>query len=174
MASVHSTYKIVIAGSPGLAKSCFLKRCDTLNDTKWKSINSVNSIKVTWKTTQGKISICLCAAPCGDEHKELRKELYQGAHAAIIILDTDQFNDDVFVWIREIREAVPDINIAVVLYWVKVPPVDSVPYDGSEYEDVSTSYFAVFTEACYDYEKPFIYLMRKLTHDDNLYVLLGL
>lgn len=71
-------------------------------------------------------------------------------------------------WHRDISRVCPDIPIVLCGNKVDVTEREVPPKQINYHRKKSLAYFEISVKSNYNYEKPFIYLLRQLSNDDKL------
>lgn len=169
----HKVYKVVIVGDSGCGKTSFVKRHLTGNfNIKPLPTVSVEVHPLLFHTTEGTIHLNTWDCSGNEKSDGFRDGYYIGAEAVIVMFDvTNQKSfESVEKWVLDVFRVIP-INIPIALCGNKVDVMDRVvkaeqiqPY----IEKFGFHYFDVSAKSNYNYEKPFLYLLRKLTNKENL------
>lgn len=164
-------FKLVLIGDGGTGKTTFVKRHLTGEfEKRYEATIGVEVHPMVFATSQGKIRFMVWDTAGQEKLSGLRDGYYIGAHCAIIMFDvTSRITyKNVPKWYKDITRVCD--NIPIVLVGNKVDVVDRKVKarqilfprkHGIQYYDVSA-------KSNYQFEKPFIWLLKKLTGDANL------
>jgi GTP-binding nuclear protein Ran len=167
MPSQPKTYKIIFAGDSNTGKSTYLERYRSGDflvryDRTYGAITSV----IPFHTSSGKFVFNVWDISSG-----LRDGYYCNADAAVIFFDKTNKRsfENVPNWIREITAVSPDVKIVIVGTKCDLPD-SKVTY--REIEDLignsNMEYYDISAKSNYNFEKPFLSLMRKFSNDPEL------
>jgi len=100
----------------------------------------------------------------------LREGYYIGGHAAIILFDvTNRMSyKSVAIWYRDITRVCPDIPIVLCGNKVDVKNREVKPKQIIFHRKKCLQYYDISVKSNYNYEKPFVYLIRRLFSDPAL------
>ena len=164
-------YKLVLVGDGGTGKTTFVKRHLTGEfEKKYIATLGVEVHPMDFYTSRGKIRFMVWDTAGQEKLSGLRDGYYIGAHCAIIMFDVCSriTYKNVPKWFKDITRVC--YNIPVVLVGNKVDIVDRKVKakqilfprkHGIQYYDISA-------KNNYQFEKPFLWLLKKLTQDPNL------
>ena len=104
----------------------------------------------------------------------LREGYYIGGQAAIIMFDVTArlTYRNVPNWHRDIGRVCPDIPVVLCGNKVDVTEREVPPKQINYHRRKSLAYYEISVKSNYNYEKPFIYLLRELSKDDKLALVL--
>ncbi len=174
-----STYKVLLVGSGGSGKSTYVKKFRTGEfEKKYIPTVGVEVHPRVFHTNQG--AICVNVWDCAGQEKfgGLRHGYYCQADAAIIMFDlTSRMSfRDVLMYFNDIRKICGDIPIVVAGNKVdildrKVKERDITPIlqkMGDISDKSKLHYCDVSAKTNYNFEKPFLSLIRDITEDSSL------
>lgn len=165
-----ATFKIVLVGEGGVGKSTFVKRHLTGEfETKYVPTLGVEVHPLTFHTTEG--PICFNIWDCAGQEKfgELRDGYYIGAQGAIVMYDCTSklTRKSIDFWKDEVRR-VSLTEIPIVVCGNKVDIKGK-----KQYKKTEDPHFLISAKSNYNFEKPFLYLARKLTNNPELEFIQG-
>lgn len=164
-------YKLVLVGDGGTGKTTFVKRHLTGEfEKRYEATMGVEVHPMDFSTTRGKIRFMVWDTAGQEKLSGLRDGYYIGAHCAIIMFDvTSRITyKNVPKWYKDLTRVCD--NIPIVLVGNKVDVVDRKVKarqilfprkHGIQYYDISA-------KSNYQFEKPFLWLLKKLTGDSQL------
>lgn len=165
------TYKVLVVGDGGVGKSTLIHRHVTGEfESKYIATMGVEVHPLTFSTTDGNLTLNLWDCAGQEKFRGLDKGYYIGADAAILMFDVTSrttYNNLEF-WYNRIREICP--YIPIVLCGSKVDCKDRKvkPRQITFHREHKLQYYDVSARSNYNFEKPFLYLMRKLTNNSEL------
>lgn len=163
--------KLIIVGDGGVGKTTFVKRHLTGEfEKKYIATQGVEVHPMEFSTTKGKIKFNVWDTAGQEKLSGLRDGYYIDAHCAIIMFDvTSRITyKNVPKWYKDITRICEGIPIVLVgnkvdekNRKVKAKQILFARKHGLQYFDVSA-------KSNYQFEKPFVWLLKKLTGDPNL------
>lgn len=163
-------FKVILVGDGGVGKTTFVKRHRTGEfDKKYVPTMGVDVHPLPFHTNLGKV-IFNCWDTAGQEKMGgLRDGYYIGGQAAIIMFDvTSRITyKNVPHWHRDISRVCDEIPI--VLCGNKIDSKDRrvKPRDIYFHRKRNLQYYDISAKSNYHFEKPFLYIAKKLTGDDK-------
>ena len=164
-------YKLVLCGDGGTGKTTFVKRHLTGEfEKKYIATLGVEVHPMVFCTTRGKIRFQVWDTAGQEKLSCLRDGYYIGAHCAIIMFDVCSrvTYKNVAKWFKELTRVCEGIPIVLVGNKVdiadrkvKARQILFPRKHGIQYYDISA-------KSNYQFEKPFLWLLKKLTGDPNL------
>jgi GTP-binding nuclear protein Ran len=163
-------FKVMVLGPAGAGKTTFIKRHATGEFTK--SYNETKSVEVThlpFYTSMGKITFDIWDCSGQDQFSDNNDIAYHNVEAAMIMFDVTSTCSyrNVNHWYNTIHKK--SLNIPTILCGNKVDCKDNklkardIQLNGNvEY------YYDISAKSNYNFEKPFLYLARKLLNNANL------
>ena len=168
---VVAEYKLILCGDGGTGKTTFVKRHLTGEfEKKYIATLGVEVHPMIFHTSRGKIKFMVWDTAGQEKLACLRDGYYIGAQCAIIMFDVSSrvTYKNVPKWFKDVTRVCE--NIPIVLVGNKVDIADRKVKarqilfprkHGIQYYDISA-------KSNYQFEKPFLWLLRKLTGDPNL------
>jgi GTP-binding nuclear protein Ran len=163
-------FKLILVGDGGVGKTCFVKRHRTGEfEKKYVATMGVEVYPLPFHTNLGPV-IFNCWDTAGQEKfGGLRDGYYIGGQAAIIMFDVTArvTYRNVPLWHKDLIRVCE--NIPIVLCGNKVDCKDRKvkPKDISFHRKKNLQYYDISARSNYNYEKPFLYIARKLTGDNT-------
>lgn len=160
---VNRQYKIDICGPKGCGKSSFMLRHCTGDFLK--ECQNVSRVSLTFKSNEG------------DSYDLLvREHSHNDSDAMIIMFDICNFNDAISKTIEKLfsQNDKPKILCAtkrdLINFHIKFKTHQQYVYN--TLEDIikknNSKFYIISSKTCYDYEKPFTFLLRQLTCNQEL------
>ena len=165
------SFKLVLVGDGGVGKTTFVKRHRTGEfEKKYVATIGVEIHPLRFSTNYGQI-VFSCWDTAGQEcFGGLRDGYYIQAKCAIIMFDVTsrQSYKNVPNWYRDLVRVCG--NIPVVLCGNKVDEKERKvkPKQIIFHRKKNLQYYDISAKTNYNYEKPFLYLARKVTNQQNL------
>jgi GTP-binding nuclear protein Ran len=159
-------HKIIIVGDGGVGKTTFVKRHRTGEfEEKYVATLGVEVHPLTFNTNHGRFTLNTWDCAGKKEFGGLRDGYYEGAHGAIVMFDVTNRNsyENVESWYEKVRKIRPDIPIVLCGNKVDVQGREVRPEDIKKHITLELDYFDVSAKSNYNFEKPFLTLIRKLT-----------
>ena len=168
---VVAEYKLVLCGDGGTGKTTFVKRHLTGEfEKKYIATLGVEVHPMEFCTTRGVIRFQVWDTAGQEKLSCLRDGYYIGAHCAIIMFDVCSrvTYKNVTKWYKELTRVCE--NIPIVLVGNKVDVADR-KVKASQIlfpKKYGIQYYDISAKSNYQFEKPFLYLLKKLSGDPNL------
>ncbi|CAD8204270.1 unnamed protein product [Paramecium octaurelia] len=168
---VAAEFKLVVVGDGAVGKTTFVKRHLTGEfEKKYLATQGVEVSQVIFYTTHGPIRLVIWDTAGQEKLGGLREGYYIGANCAIIMFDvTSRISyKNVPKWHKDLTRICE--NIPIVLVGNKVDSKDRKvkARQITFHRKVNIQYYDVSAKSNYQYEKPFLYLLRRLANDANL------
>jgi len=163
-------FKLILVGEGGVGKTTFVKRHRTGEfEKKYVATMGVEVHPIPFHTTLGKV-IFNCWDTAGQEKfGGLRDGYYIGGQAAIIMFDVTSrvTYKSVPHWYKDLVRVCE--HIPIVLCGNKVDSKDRKvkPKDIHFHRKKNLQYYDISAKSNYNFEKPFLYIARKLTGNPN-------
>ncbi|XP_060209739.1 GTP-binding nuclear protein Ran2-like [Lycium barbarum] len=168
----YPSFKLVIVGDGGTGKTTFVKRHLTGEfEKKYNSTIGVEVHPLDFFTNCGKIRFD-CWDTVGQEKLGcLRDGYYIDARCAIIMFDVTAHltYKNVPIWHGDIRRVCGDIPIVLCGNKVDAQNRQVKAKQVTFHRDSNSEYYEISAKSNYNFEKPFLYLARKLAGDANLH-----
>lgn len=166
-------FKVVLIGDGGVGKTTFVKRHITGEfEKKYIATQGVEVSSITFYTNHGPIKLALWDTAGQEKLGGLREGYYIGAHAAVLMFDvtTRITYKNVPKWYKDLTRICD--NIPIVLVGNKVDQKDRKvkARQITFHRKRNLQYFDISAKSNYQYEKPFLWILRTLTGDPNLYL----
>ncbi len=164
-------FKIVLIGDGGAGKTTFINRHRTGEFTKsYLATMGVEVNPLPFSTSLGNIVFSIWDCAGQEKFGGLRDGYYVGAQAAIIMFDVTSLASykSASEYCNELRKNHPTIPIVVCGNKVDCKDRKVKPKDIKFPEKSQIQYYDISAKSNYNFEKPFIYLARKLTGDPTL------
>jgi GTP-binding nuclear protein Ran len=139
---------------------------------KYIATQGVEVSSITFNTNHGPIKLSLWDTAGQEKLGGLREGYYIGAHAAILMFDvtTRITYKNIPKWYKDLTRICD--NIPIVLVGNKVDQKDRKvkARQITFHRKRNLQYFDISAKSNYQYEKPFLWILRTLTGDLNLYL----
>ena len=161
--SSSTEFKVLILGDAGVGKTSFISRHTT---GEFKALSAELS-KLSFYTNKGKYNLDIWDL----EEKKIKEENYSSINACILMFDLTEIStyNNIIQQYHNMRKVCGDIPI--VMCGNKVDCIGRKV----KHEDIFTlhkkfelQYYDISAKSTYNFEKPFLYLLRKLTKNDDL------
>jgi GTP-binding nuclear protein Ran len=163
-------FKLILVGDGGVGKTTFVKRHRTGEfEKKYVATMGVEVHPLEFHTNLGKI-IYNCWDTAGQEKfGGLRDGYYIGGQSAIIMFDVTArvTYKSVPVWHKDLVRVCENIPIVLVGNKVDCKDRKVKPKDIHFHRKKNLQYYDISAKSNYNFEKPFLYITRKLTGDPN-------
>lgn len=163
--------KMILVGDGGVGKTTFVKRHLTGEfERKYIATQGVEVSPMEFNTTKGKIRFNVWDTAGQEKLSGLRDGYYIDAHCGIIMFDVCSrvTYKNVPKWYKDITRICENIPLVLVgnkvdekNRKVKAKQILFARKNGLQYFDISA-------KSNYQFEKPFVWLLKKLTGDPNL------
>ncbi|CAM0910134.1 unnamed protein product [Alopecurus aequalis] len=164
-------FKLVLVGDGGTGKTTFVKRHVTGEfEKKYEPTIGVEVRPLDIHTSHGKIRFSCWDTAGQEKFGGLRDGYYIHGHCAIIMFDvTSRLTyKNVPTWHRDICRVCENIPIVLCGNKVDVKNRQVKSKMVTFHRKKSLQYYEISAKSNYNFEKPFLYLARKLTGDMNL------
>ncbi|MDP2438712.1 MAG: Ran family GTP-binding nuclear protein [archaeon] len=159
-------YKLLLIGDGGVGKTCFVKRHRTGEfEKKYVATLGVEVHPLKFETNIGQICFN-CWDTAGQEKLGgLRDGYYILGHAAIIMFDVTSraTYKNVHKWHKDLVRVCDNIPVVLVGNKVDVKDRQVKAKMITYHRKKSLQYYDISAKSNYNYEKPFLYLARRLT-----------
>ena len=165
------TFKLVVIGDGGVGKTTFVKRHMTGEfqkpyiPTKGADVSSID-----FYTTKGPIRFIIWDTAGQEKFGNLRECYYIDAHCAIIMFDltSRQTYKNVPKWHKDLTKICENIPIVLVGNKADVKDRKLRAKQINFHRKRNLQYYDISAKSNYQYEKPFLWLLRQLTGYNNL------
>lgn len=178
----EKTYKVLIVGDAGVGKSTYIRR-HLLGNFEKRYLATigveVHPLRYTFKNDKNiKRTVCFNCWDCAgdDKFRGHGIEGYGQKADCAIVMYNDYATNDLIVhsslkWIKEINDL--GLDIPIILVSTKADwqyTVNKTKEDRDYFLSLPNVFKFIDTSSktCYNFDKPFLYLVRKLTGDDTL------
>jgi GTP-binding nuclear protein Ran len=170
-ADVVATFKLILVGDGGTGKTTFVKRHLTGEfEKRYIATVGVDVHPLTFHTNRGKICFNCWDTAGQEKFGGLRDGYYIEGNCAIIMFDVTSRNTykNVPNWYRDITRVCD--NIPIVLVGNKVDCADRQVRAKmiTFHRKKGLQYYDISAKSNYNFEKPFLWLAKKLANDANL------
>ncbi|KAL4476503.1 hypothetical protein ABPG74_010236 [Tetrahymena malaccensis] len=175
--NVVAEFKLVLVGDGGVGKTTFVTRHQTGEfEKRYIATQGVNVSNMVLYTTKGPIRFNIWDTAGQEKLGGLREGYYIGANAAIMMFDvTSRITyKNIPKWHKDLTRICE--NIPIVLVGNKVDSKDRKvkARQITFHRKRSLQYYDVSAKSNYQYEKPFLWILRKLTGDPTLNLVEGI
>jgi len=171
MAGEVPKFKLILVGDGGVGKTTFVKRHRTGEfEKKYVATMGVEVNPLPFFTSLGQI-VFNCWDTAGQEKfGGLRDGYYIGGNAAIIMFDVTArvTYKSVPHWHKDLTRVCENIPIVLVGNKVDCKDRKVKPKDIHFHRKKNLQYYDISAKSNYNFEKPFLFLIRKLTGDPNV------
>ncbi|EGR30953.1 ras oncogene family protein, putative [Ichthyophthirius multifiliis] len=164
-------FKIVLVGDGGVGKTTFVKRHQTGEfEKKYIATQGVNISSLILSTNHGPIKLNLWDTAGQEKLGGLREGYYIGAHAAIMMFDvTSRITyKNIPKWHKDLTRICDNIPIVIIGNKVDSKDRKVKARQITFHRRRSLQYYDVSAKSNYQYEKPFLWIIKKLIGDLNL------
>lgn len=166
----EKTYKILLVGDGGVGKTTLVSRYITEKFVrKYLPTIGVDVACIPFSTSIGSISLNIW--DCGGQEKFgcLRQEYYVESDAAIVMFDVTAplTYKNTKLWVDEIKKICGKIPIILVANKVDMMERMS-PEFITFHRELDIPYYEISVKSAYNYEKPFMCILKLLTNNQEL------
>lgn len=164
-------FKLVLVGDGGIGKTTFVKRHMTGEfEKKYIATLGVEVHPITFYTNHGKIKFNVWDTAGQEKLGGLRDGYYIGANCAIIMFDvTSRITySNVPKWYKDMIRVCENIPIVLIGNKVDVKDRKVRAKHIIFHRKKNLQYYDISAKSNYQYEKPFVWLLRRLTNDPGL------
>lgn len=162
--------KVLIVGDSGVGKTVFVNRHRNGEfTTNYIATIGVEITPLYFETTKGRVGLNIWDCAGQEKFRDLRQD-YQGAQAAILMFDVSSKISyrNLNFWYNEIRKIALDIPIVVCGNKCDIKERKVRPKDIIFHRQKGLQYYDISVKSNYNYESPFLYLIRKVLGDDSV------
>lgn len=164
-------YKVVLVGDGATGKTTFVKR--HLTGEFEKAYNATVGCEVhpmPFYTSAGEIKLMVWDTAGQEKLGCLRDGYYIGAHGGIIMFDVCAriTYQNVSKWHKDLVRVCPDAHLVLVGNKVDVKERKVKAKQIVFHRKKNIQYYDISAKSNYQYEKPFLYLLRKMTNNPEL------
>ncbi|KAL0219882.1 hypothetical protein P9112_005535 [Eukaryota sp. TZLM1-RC] len=168
------TFKLVLVGDGGVGKTTFVTRHITGEfEKKYIATLGVQVRSLPFDTNRGRIVFNVWDTAGQEKFGGLRDGYYVGGQCAIIMFDVTarMTYKNVQTWYRDLVRVTGD-GIPIVLVGNKCDVKERrvKPKQITFHRRRNLQYYDISAKSNYNFEKPFLYIMKKLTGDPNLHL----
>jgi len=160
----------VLGGDGGVGKTTFVKRHRTGEfERKYVATMGVEVNPLPFYTSLGVIVFNVWDTAGQEKFGGLRDGYYIGGQCAIIMFDVTArvTYRSVPIWHKDLTRVCEDIPIVLVGNKIDCKDRKVKPKDIQFHRKKNLQYFDISAKSNYNFEKPFLYIIRKLTGDPN-------
>lgn len=160
-----------------MGKTTFVKRHVTGEfEKKYIATQGVEVSSITFFTTHGPIRLAIWDTAGQEKLGGLREGYYIGAQAAILMFDvTSRITyKNVPKWYSDLTRVVPNLPIVMVGNKIDLKDRKVKARQITFHRKRGLQYFDVSAKSNYNYEKPFLWILRTLIGDANLCLVEGM
>ncbi|KRX01512.1 P-loop containing nucleoside triphosphate hydrolase [Pseudocohnilembus persalinus] len=171
--NIVAEYKLVFVGDGGVGKTTFVKRHRTGEfEKKYNATQGVEVSNIDFFTNHGGIRFNIWDTAGQEKLGGLREGYYIGANAAIIMFDvTSRITyKDVPKWHKDLTRICENIPICLVGNKVDCKDRKVKARQITFHRKRNLQYYDVSAKSNYQYDKPFLWILRRLVQDPNLYL----
>jgi len=171
MAAADHVYKLVLVGDGGVGKTTFVKRHLTGEfEKKYVATLGVEVHPVMFQTNRGKIQFNVWDTAGQEKFGGLRDGYYIQGECAILMFDVTSrvTYKNVPNWHRDLVRVCENIPIVIVGNKVDIKDRKVKAKAITFHRKKNLQYYDISAKSNYNFEKPFLYLARKLIGDPNL------
>lgn len=166
-------FKLVIIGDGGVGKTTFVKRHMTGEFQKpYIPTKGADVHNITFSTSRGPVTFTIWDTAGQEKLGHLRECYYIDAHCAIIMFDLTQRQTyrNVQKWHKDLTKICENIPIVLVGNKADVKDRKIKAQNINFHRKRNLQYYDVSAKSNYQYEKPFLWLLKQLFGDPNLYL----
>eukprot|EP00330_Aristerostoma_sp_ATCC50986_P004329 CAMPEP_0114591336 /NCGR_PEP_ID=MMETSP0125-20121206/13398_1 /TAXON_ID=485358 ORGANISM="Aristerostoma sp., Strain ATCC 50986" /NCGR_SAMPLE_ID=MMETSP0125 /ASSEMBLY_ACC=CAM_ASM_000245 /LENGTH=230 /DNA_ID=CAMNT_0001789349 /DNA_START=44 /DNA_END=736 /DNA_ORIENTATION=- len=166
-------YKLVLVGDGGVGKTTFVKRHLTGEfEKKYIATQGVEVNSITFYTNYGPIKFNIWDTAGQEKLGGLREGYYIGGHCAMIMFDvTSRITyKNVPKWYKDLTRICEGIPICLVGNKVDAKDRKVKARQITFHRKRNLQYYDISAKSNYQFEKPFLWLLKRLVNDPNLYL----
>eukprot|EP01122_Echinamoeba_exundans_P002103 TRINITY_DN12067_c0_g1_i1.p1 TRINITY_DN12067_c0_g1~~TRINITY_DN12067_c0_g1_i1.p1 ORF type:complete len:242 (-),score=74.63 TRINITY_DN12067_c0_g1_i1:780-1424(-) len=164
-------FKVLLVGDGGVGKTTFVRRHKSGEfERRYIPTIGVEVVPLAWYTTQGQIVFNMWDTAGQEKFGVLRDGYYIEGQAAIIMFDVTSrvTYKNVPNWHRDIVRVCLEIPMVLCGNKIDVKERQVKPKNISFHRKKNIQYYEISVKSNYNYEKPFLYLLRRLVNDPQL------
>lgn len=164
-------FKLVLVGDGGTGKTTFVKRHLTGEfEKQYIATLGVEVHPMPFFTTRGQIRFNVWDTAGQEKLGGLRDGYYIGGHCAIIMFDVCSriTYSNVPKWYKDLTRVCENIPIVLVGNKVDIKDRKVKAKQITFHRKKNLQYYDISAKSNYQFEKPFVWLLRRLTNDPNL------
>eukprot|EP00331_Platyophrya_macrostoma_P012520 CAMPEP_0176431254 /NCGR_PEP_ID=MMETSP0127-20121128/14715_1 /TAXON_ID=938130 /ORGANISM="Platyophrya macrostoma, Strain WH" /LENGTH=213 /DNA_ID=CAMNT_0017813251 /DNA_START=64 /DNA_END=705 /DNA_ORIENTATION=+ len=168
---VVATFKLILVGDGGTGKTTFVKRHLTGEfEKRYIATVGVDVHPLVFQTNRGKICFNCWDTAGQEKFGGLRDGYYIEGNCAIIMFDVTSRNTykNVPNWYRDITRVCDNIHIVLVGNKVDCADRQVRAKMITFHRKKGLQYYDISAKSNYNFEKPFLWLAKKLANDANL------
>jgi GTP-binding nuclear protein Ran len=168
---LSAEFKVVLVGDGGVGKTTFVKRhLSGEFEKRYIATQGVEVSSITFYTSHGPIRLNLWDTAGQEKLGGLREGYYIGAQAAILMFDvTSRITyKSVPKWYKDLTRIVEKIPVVMVGNKVDVKDRKVKARQITFHRKRGLQYYDVSAKSNYQYERPFLWILRTLTGDPHL------
>ncbi|KAI6657516.1 GTP-binding nuclear protein Ran [Oopsacas minuta] len=168
---IVATFKLVLVGDGGTGKTTFVKRHVTGEfEKKYIATLGVEVRPLVFYTNRGAIKFNVWDTAGQEKFGGLRDGYYIQGQCAIIMFDVTSrvTYKNVPSWHRDLTRVCENIPIVLCGNKVDIKDRKVKPKSITFHRKKNLQYYDISAKSNYNFEKPFLYLARKLVGDQNL------
>jgi GTP-binding nuclear protein Ran len=164
-------FKLVLVGDGGTGKTTFVKRHLTGEfEKKYIATLGVEVHPMAFFTNHGQIKFNVWDTAGQEKLGGLRDGYYIGGHCGVIMFDVCSriTYSNVPKWYKDLTRVCENIPIVLVGNKVDVKDRKVKAKQITFHRKKNLQYYDISAKSNYQFEKPFVWLLRRLTNDPNL------
>lgn len=168
---IAAEFKLILVGDGGVGKTTFVKRHLTGEfERKYVATLGVEVRPLDFQTTHGVIRFNVWDTAGQEKFGGLRDGYYIQGDCAIIMFDVTarQTYKNVPMWYRDLVRVCEKIHMCLVGNKVDIKDRKVRSRQVVFHRKKNIPYYEISAKSNYNYEKPFLWLARKLAGNDNL------
>jgi len=168
---VVAEYKLVLVGDGGVGKTTFVKRHLTGEfEKKYIATLGVEVHPMPFHTSKGQILFNVWDTAGQEKLGGLRDGYYIGGHSGIVMFDVCSriTYQNVPKWYKDLVRVCENIPIVLVGNKVDVKDRKVKAKQIVFHRKKNLQYYDISAKSNYQYEKPFVWLLRRLTNEPQL------
>lgn len=166
------TFKLVLIGDGGVGKTTFVKRHNTGDFQKpYIPTKGAEVTPIVFTTSRGPIRLTIWDTAGQEKFGNLRECYYIDSQCAIVMFDLTarETYRNVPKWHKDLIKICPNIPICLVGNKADVKDRKLKARQINFHRKRNLQYYDVSAKSNYQFEKPFLWLLKQLTGDNNLY-----